>query len=348
MSNLVKENIKDPTEANYLITNFKVIHSFKDKIFAPEFENQDVYYPVYKDYLYQTIEKYFKAINPHYDSIIETFKNKYINTEAVVEKNDTPEQMEGLRHLYDYIQSADTKNINILVESLKINSILWKPTDDKNNKDIAEYKEKLHCDINKLNKLITENHDMSKYNEYNKLLEEYNGLNYKSKVGGVLRSNDNLDNVMFHDTDFKVPKASAALTFINSFSSKEKLDELNNMIKSDNIGEYINYCVKICVDLIKYQPFMDGNKRTFRGLLNLLFKAKNIPPIYIRIDEIDIYKKALFKAIIKGDYSDIDFFYLYKICASIYELDVEPYIVMEETKESVIHGENANKNIRDI
>ncbi len=348
MSNLTTEHIKDREAVNLLIANFKVIHSLKEKMFEKEFVDKDMYYSLYKEYFSLTISEYFRAINPHYNDIIETFKNKYINTEAIVEKNDTPEQIEGIRNLYDYIQSASTDNINILVESLKMNSILWKPTDDKNNKDIIELKEQLNNEYNNLVAEAKQLHDANKYKEALKIKNELDGLNYKSKIGGQIRNNNVVDEVKLQDVDFNVPSATDALLFINNFSSKEKMDEFNKYLHSDNLEEYIDYCIKINVDLIKYQPFMDGNKRTFRGLLNLLFKARNLPPIYIRIDEIDEYKKALFNAIQNNDYSDINFFYLFKICSSIYELDVEPYMVMEENKESINTVDNANKNIRNI
>lgn len=88
------------------------------------------------------------------------------------------------------------------------------------------------------------------------------------------------------------------------------------------------------MDLIKVQPFADGNKRTFRALLNLLLKRINIPPIYIELDEALSYKNALFKAIKENDYSDIINFYYYKICeAIVITLDIDKSIIKIDNQE---------------
>ncbi len=80
------------------------------------------------------------------------------------------------------------------------------------------------------------------------------------------------------------------------------------------------------------QPFIDGNKRTFRALLNLLLKKIKIPPINIEIEETSIYKDALLEAIIRNDYSRIINFYYYKICDAIITLDIENLTELEDLK----------------
>ena len=56
-----------------------------------------------------------------------------------------------------------------------------------------------------------------------------------------------------------------------------------------------------------------------------MFKVKGLPPVYIRTGERDAYKNALYVAMKEENYSYIIGFYLFKVCDSIYELDVEPY-----------------------
>lgn len=92
-----------------------------------------------------------------------------------------------------------------------------------------------------------------------------------------------------------------------------------------NIIKYINTCIKIKCDLIKTQPFGDGNKRTSRALMNLMFKKVGLPPVYVDYKEKDVYFSALEKAIVDNNYDEINTFYYYKICDSIYELDVKPH-----------------------
>lgn len=84
---------------------------------------------------------------------------------------------------------------------------------------------------------------------------------------------------------------------------------------------YINECIKLNVELIRIHPFADGNGRTSRALTNLLFKLVDIPPVYVKESEREEYIKAMNKAAVEKDYTDIITFYYYKICDSIIDLD---------------------------
>jgi len=95
------------------------------------------------------------------------------------------------------------------------------------------------------------------------------------------------------------------------------------------------------VDLIKLQPFLDGNKRTFRALLNLLLKKVGIPPIYIKQEEREVYKRELLKAIIEADYSGIIRFYYFKIADAIVSLDI-----YSDKDDLVYRNRNVLKKIR--
>lgn len=99
--------------------------------------------------------------------------------------------------------------------------------------------------------------------------------------------------------------------------------ETNPLIKTKKIIPYIEKCVELKCKLIKIHPFRDGNGRTIRAFLNLLFKLANIPPVYIEYDEKEEYRKAMNKA--NGEEHEIDdiqTFYKYKICDSIIKLDL--------------------------
>lgn len=98
--------------------------------------------------------------------------------------------------------------------------------------------------------------------------------------------------------------------------------ELRNSKDATKILEYIDDCIKLKCVLIKIHPFMDGNGRSIRAFINLLFKLANIPPVYIKVNERTEYHKAMNKANGENDYSDIFTFYYYKICDSILELDI--------------------------
>ncbi len=89
----------------------------------------------------------------------------------------------------------------------------------------------------------------------------------------------------------------------------------------NQIFEYINKCIKLKCELIRIHPFSDGNGRTSRAFLNVLFKLAKIPPVYVVVNEKKEYHRAMNTAISQQDYSYINQFYLYKICDSILELD---------------------------
>lgn len=101
----------------------------------------------------------------------------------------------------------------------------------------------------------------------------------------------------------------------------------NNDYKS--ILEYIDKCVKLGCNLINVHPFDDGNGRTIRCFINKLFIEAGIPPVYIKKNEKQEYNNAMNKANNEKDYKDITNFYLYKICDSIIELDINKRVLKE-------------------
>lgn len=144
--------------------------------------------------------------------------------------------------------------------------------------------------------------------------------------GGKLREST----AILNDLNIEVEPPEEAKKIFNSYIAKG--DYLAKKYNDGDIFGYIADCVKLNVELIKLQPFADGNKRTFRSLLNLLFKRINIPPVYIEINEREEYKRALIqamKATKEEDYNDIIQFYFYKICDSIINLDITHSQVLE-------------------
>lgn len=109
-------------------------------------------------------------------------------------------------------------------------------------------------------------------------------------------------------------------------------DEVDELVKRgialgkksepDKIIEFINDCVMLKCKLIKIHPFRDGNGRSVRAFINLLFKFANIPPIYIENKEKFKYQEAMRNALIDENYTDILDFYYFKICDSIMALDL--------------------------
>ncbi len=268
------------------------------------------------------IDQYYRKIRPNYVDMILNFKRKYIANEALVEKNDTPEERKGVALAYDYITSFDIDKdyFNIFVNSLQIHSLLYKPLDDKNRE---AFEDRLEESI-RLYEEAKREKDLEKFKKSRELA---NSIEFVS-FGGNLRT----DSAIMRDFDVEVPSAEEACRIFNSYLHPDKVREYEEAKADPNIFHYIDYCVRTVADLIALQPFADGNKRTFRTLLNLMFKERNLPPVYIVRKERAAYHDALEKAICQKDYDDLITFYYFKICDSIYELDFEPYLRYLDSK----------------
>ncbi len=140
-----------------------------------------------------------------------------------------------------------------------------------------------------------------------------------SNFGGQLRTT----NVILKDLNIDIPDPITTIKIFNNFLNPQKSNQVFEKYFEHNLFGYLEDCIKLCINLIKLQPFSDGNKRCFRALLNLLFKRVNIPPIFIDLNERQEYKTALIKALETNDYDDIIKFYYYKICDAIILLDLE-------------------------
>lgn len=113
--------------------------------------------------------------------------------------------------------------------------------------------------------------------------------------------------------------------------------------KESNPNEIINYidkCIELKCKLIKIHPFGDGNGRSVRAFINLLFRLANLPPVYIENKERTKYGEAMNLAIGEENYSKIKGFYYYKICDSIISLDISL------DKKDVVQINGENKRIR--
>ena len=146
------------------------------------------------------------------------------------------------------------------------------------------------------------------------------------EFGGKLRDGS----AVLKNEIIEVPNYEEARSYFQSFIGKDlpKVD-FNDPY---SIFDYINACIYVTTELIRVQPFNDGNKRTFRALLNLMFKQYNLPPVYVKTKERAEYKDALMKAMKKRDYTSLNQFYYYKICDSIYDLDISEELKKDEEK----------------
>lgn len=145
-----------------------------------------------------------------------------------------------------------------------------------------------------------------------------------SGFGGQLRDST----ACLYDTNIEVMDSLEAKKYFNSFINNS--DFIFEPLKNNDILTYIEKCVNLTTELIKIQPFADGNKRTFRSLLNLLLKKITLPPIYIDIHDRKEYKTNLLSAMINDEYDELYNFYYKRIEESIIELDANNNLFLSD------------------
>ncbi len=139
---------------------------------------------------------------------------------------------------------------------------------------------------------------------------------FEKSFGGGLRTGS----ALLYNSDVEVVPAEEAIKEFNTYILNS--DKIMQELDETDIFHYIEKCIIMTTNFIRIQPFPDGNKRTFRALLNLMLKKKNLPPIYVTIEEKNIYKQFLIQAM-HEDYDQLIQFYYYKICDSIVNLDIK-------------------------
>ena len=167
------------------------------------------------------------------------------------------------------------------------------------------------------------------------------------EAGGVLRSG-----AVF------LPGSGTDLDdYTNIFDSLLSLEDVVNDLKKlathmketndySQIFKFVEECVKLKCRLIKIHPFEDGNGRTVRCFTNKLFEIAGIPPVYIRPNEKVEYSNAVNIACNEGKYDDITGFYLYKICDSIIELDINEQFKEQKKRITEENTKKYSKNRR--
>lgn len=321
MNNLV--NVDDKFYVRDIIIKFELLKNLSTS--DVEFYKNNI------DNIKKMIVLYYKDIKPNYNRIVSNFRNKYLNdssdsfkdndlgSESLIEKNYSKELKEGIGLVYDFIQEydIDKDDFNIYVAAARIHMLLYKPLDDLREKEREIERQRL---VSEREEAIKKAKEEKNIKALKKLLHNPIVSNFR-RFGGNFRENTAVMNKL----NIEVPNYKEAIKFMNSFLKQEKEDKYKKALSNPDLFEYIDYCVDTIAELIKYQPFCDGNKRTFRSLLNLMFKKRNIPPVYIKKEERDEYNRVLEEAM-KGKTEYLRMFYYYKICDSIYELYAIPFL----------------------
>lgn len=93
------------------------------------------------------------------------------------------------------------------------------------------------------------------------------------------------------------------------------------MIDLLSITEYIDEVVKIHHRITVIHPFVDGNGRIARCMLNWLFRLKGLPPVYLKYDRKEKYYEALELADLRNDYSELNNVFYSEILNSMIQLN---------------------------
>lgn len=98
-------------------------------------------------------------------------------------------------------------------------------------------------------------------------------------------------------------------------------------------GKHTDHCVKVAADahfkLVSIHPFIDGNGRTARLLMNLLLMQKGYPPALIRKEDRLIYINAIEQGQLSGEMTDY-----YRIVYKGVENSLDIYLKTFEQKDS--------------
>ncbi|WP_027626240.1 ImmA/IrrE family metallo-endopeptidase [Clostridium lundense] len=139
---------------------------------------------------------------------------------------------------------------------------------------------------------------------------------YPEAAGKIRNSNNFVTEAKFETVDYN--------NIINELLKlEEKLKELINKMNSMSTAEYVEEAVKIHHRITVIHPFIDGNGRCSRVMLNWLFKIKGLPPVYLKYENKDYYYEALKEADLNNDYSYLCEVFYREILKSMIQLNTK-------------------------
>lgn len=129
--------------------------------------------------------------------------------------------------------------------------------------------------------------------------------------------------------------------FDELYEESEKMSRSEIEDRINMVNPFLDKLLRYKAELIRIHPFPDGNGRTVRGLINILLERAGLPPIYVKAIERTKYQEAMNKANGEHNYTTLINFYKNKLCDSIEELVIDPFVYaineynkMEEEKEA--------------
>lgn len=139
---------------------------------------------------------------------------------------------------------------------------------------------------------------------------------FPEAAGKIRNSNNFVTEAKFETVDYN--------NIINELLKlEEKLKELINKMNNMSTAEYVEEAVKIHHRITVIHPFIDGNGRCSRVMLNWLFKIKGLPPVYLKYENKDYYYEALKEADLNNDYSYLCEVFYREILKSMIQLNTK-------------------------
>lgn len=90
----------------------------------------------------------------------------------------------------------------------------------------------------------------------------------------------------------------------NALKVPRLMSEFVGWLRSNNSDHPVKIAADAHFKLVSIHPFVDGNGRTARLLINLLLMQEGYPPAIIRKEDRNLYIKSLETAQTKGDFKD--------------------------------------------
>ena len=130
------------------------------------------------------------------------------------------------------------------------------------------------------------------------------------------------------EESYMIPRAmrTSERLFDELFEESERMYNSEMEDKIHMVNPFLAKLMKYNAELVRIHPFPDGNGRSIRGLINFLLERAGLPPVYVKAAERGKYHEAMNKAIVEDDYTKLINFYKNKLCYSIEELVIEPFV----------------------
>ena len=114
--------------------------------------------------------------------------------------------------------------------------------------------------------------------------------------------------------------------FDELYKYAEEMSEKDPEEMIHDVNPFLEKLMKYKAELVRIHPFPDGNGRSVRGLVNFLLEKAGLPPVYVKACERTKYQEAMNKANGEYKYEYLINFYKNKLCDSIEELIINPFV----------------------